>query len=122
MALGTITNVAVDPHSTLQAFPISFGDLKLTVTTVVGDSAYPSPGGTALTGQQLGLPVGQVLAAFCSVAGSASNNTATSATYNTSTGKLQMWANTDAAGCPLAEVANAVNVSGITVTVFAIGY
>ena len=122
MALGTITNVAVDPHSSTQAIPLISGDLRATVTTIVGDSSYPSPGGTALTGLQLGLPVGVVMFAICTVTGSASNNTAVSASYNTSTGKLQMWSVTDSAGGPLAETANATNLSGLTITVVAFGY
>ena len=120
MALGTITNVAIDPHSSSQAIP-AVADIKITVTTVVGDSSYPT-GGTAITGAQLGLPTGTVLFTICSVTGSASNNTAAEASYNTATGKLQMWSLTDSAGCPLAETANATNVSGITVTIVAWGY
>lgn len=115
MALGTITNLAVDPHSA-SAQPLGAGDLRITVSTVVGDSSYPT-GGTALTGAQLGLPVGQVQFAICSVTGSASNNAAVAASYNTATGKLQCWS-----GTTLAETASTTNLSGLTVTVVAFGY
>lgn len=114
MALGTITNLTVDPHSSSQAVPIALGDVRLTVTTVVGDSSYPT-GGTALTAAQLGLSV--VLFAICSVTGSASNNAAIHSSYNIATGKLQMWS-----GATLAETANTTNVSGLTITVLAFGY
>jgi hypothetical protein len=113
MALGAITAVAVDPHNS-QASPVAAGDFKFTVTTVVGDSSYPT-GGTALTAAQLGLT--QVAFAICTVTGSASNNAAVAASYNTSTGKLQMWS-----GTTLAETASTTNVSGLTVTVIAFGY
>jgi hypothetical protein len=119
MALGTITNLAADPHSASQALPMTLGDIKLTITTVVGDSSYPT-GGTALTPLQLGLTT--VITAFCTVTGSASNNTAIGASYNTSTGKLQTWASTGTSPVGLAETANATNLSGLTITVFAFGY
>lgn len=120
MALGTITNVAADPHGLTNAF--AFGDFKVTVTTVVGDSSYPT-GGTALTGKQLGLPVGQVLFTIDQiVASSGSNDSAIAAKYNTSTGNLQMFSGTDGAGVPFAETANTTNVSGLTVQIVAFGY
>lgn len=126
MALGTITNLAVDPHSTSQSIPLAVGDVKITVSTVVGDSAY-SAGGTALSGLQLGLPMNTVLFAICFVsnapanAGSLTNALATSATYNVATGKLQMWA---AAGTtPNLGLNEATgNLSALTVTVVAFGY
>ena len=119
MALGTITQLAVDPHSGSQVVPIAVGDVKLTLTTVVGDSAYAT-GGTALSPSQLGLST--VLFAVCTVAGSASNNGAVTAQYNLSTGKLQMFAGAGTTpNIGLAEP-NSVNLSGLTVTVLAIGY
>lgn len=118
MALGTITQLGVDPH-TSSPVPVMVGDLSVTVTTVVGDGAYAA-GGTALTPQQLGLK-NTVAFAICTVAGSASNNGAIAASYNTSTGKLQMWASTGTSPVGLAE-AGAVNLSGVTITVVAFGY
>jgi hypothetical protein len=76
MAVGTITNVAIDPHSA-SALPTSIGDLKLTVTTVVGSGSYTT-GGDALTPANLGL--GTVLFASTTlVASSGSNCSAVSA-------------------------------------------
>ncbi len=118
MALGTITPVMADPHSSTQSIPISVGDLKMTVTTVVGDAAYAS-GGTVLSAASLGLAT--VLHTVCTVAGSAANNGAVAASYNLSTGKLQMWASTGTSPVGLAE-AGSVNLSGVTVTVTAFGY
>ena len=116
MALGTITNISLAQGGVAD----SVGSVKMTVSTVVGDSAY-SAGGTTLTGQQLGLPNGVVIAATCQVSGSASNNGAISASYNLSTGKLQMWASTGTSPVGLVE-AGSVNLSGITVTIVAFGY
>ena len=117
MALGTITNVIADPHSNTQAVPIRIGDVSVTVTTVVGDGNYPT-GGTALTAAQLGLS-STVLFAVCTVAGSAANNGGSNATYNLSTGKLQVFVLTTGA---LAEVVNTGNLSGLTITIVAFGY
>lgn len=116
MALGTITRVKVDPHGVTA--PIAAGDIKITVTTVVGDSAYAT-GGTALTAAQLGLK--KVTHTICKVTGSASNNGAVEASYNLSTGKLQMWATSGTSPVGLVE-AGSVNLSGITVTITAFGY
>lgn len=114
MALGTITQLGVDPH-TASAVPVNgLGDFRVTVTTVVGDSSYPT-GGTALSAQQLGL-LNTVSFALCFVTGSAANNAAIAASYNTSTGKLQMWS-----GTTLAETAAATNLSGLTITIVAFG-
>lgn len=118
MALGTITNLTIDPHLS-QASSVALGDVKATVTTVVGDSAYAT-GGTALTPAQLGLTT--VLFALCSVVGSASNNGAVGATYNLSTGKLQCWAGAGTTPNIGSAEPNSVNLSGLTITVFAVGY
>jgi hypothetical protein len=54
MALGTITQVAIDPHSQQGGIPIAVGDVKFTCTNVVGDGAYGA-GGSTVTAAQLGL-------------------------------------------------------------------
>jgi hypothetical protein len=119
MAVGTITNVAIDPHSA-SALPTSIGDLKLTVTTVVGSGSYTT-GGDALTPANLGL--GTVLFASTTlVASSGSNCSAVSAAYSVSTSKLQCFSAADSAGAPVSETANGVNVSGLTFQVVAFGY
>jgi len=122
MALGTITNIPLAQGGVADAL----GSVKMTVTTVVGDGAY-SAGGTALTGQQLGLPNGVVLATVCSVsnavanAGSQTNALASNAFYNTSTGKLQMYAG--AGTTPNFGLNEATgNLSATTVTIIAFGY
>lgn len=117
MALGTITQVTNDPHGL--NVPVVLGDLKVTVSTVVGDGAYAS-GGTALTAAQLGLP-SKILFTVCTVAGSAANNGAIQASYNTSTGKLQCWASSGTSPVGLVE-AGSVNLSGLTITVVAFGF
>ena len=116
MALGTITQLT-DQFGGLN-YPVNLGALKVTVSTVVGDSAYAT-GGTALSAAQLGLST-LVFAVVVAVAGSASNNTAVEATYNNATGKLQMWATTGTSPVGLAEP-NSVNLSGITATILAFG-
>lgn len=125
MALGTITQLNLSPAlSAAEPGAVNLGDLKATLTTVVADSAY-SAGGTALSAAQLGLNV--VLFASCEVtgapanAGSQTNALAYDASYNQSTGKLQMWA---AAGTTpnIGKNEATGNLSALTVTVFAIGY
>jgi hypothetical protein len=119
MAFGTITQLTDLPQGT--NLPANLGALKYTVTTIVGDGAYAT-GGTALSASQLGL---NTLVAVLStqVAGGASNNGAVTATYNYSTGKLQMWAGAGTTpNIGLAEAANAGNLSGLTITVVAVGY
>lgn len=118
MALGTITRVALDPH-TSQTVPVAMGDLKMTLTTIVGDSAYAT-GGTAVTAAQLGLGTLKY-AVVVGLSGSASNNGAVQATFNNSTGKLQMWASSGTSPVGLVE-AGSVNLSGLTVTIQAWGY
>ena len=124
MALGTITQLSANPITPNAAG--DFGNLRVAACTVVGDSAY-SAGGTALSGQAIGLPIGQVSFAICFIssapanAGSQTNALAATATYNVSTGKLQMWA---AAGTtPNLGLNEATgNLSALTVTVIAFGY
>lgn len=117
MALGTITQLTDSTQGTNG--PVVPGALKQTISTVVGDSAYAT-GGTALSASQLGLST-VVFAYVASVAGSASNNGAVQATYNTATGKLQCWATSGTSPVGLVE-AGSVNLSGLTVTIVAFGY
>ena len=117
MALGTITNVVVNPHSSTQVVPIAIADVKMTITTVQGESSYVT-GGDTLTASQLGFlgPSAVLLyAAVISTAGSAANSTGSVGYFNTSTGKLQSFVG---AGT---EVAATTNVSGNTYTILAFG-
>ena len=114
MALGTITGLALDNQHNASAVKVAVGDQFLTVTTVVGDSSYPT-NGSSLTPANLGLA--GVNFAICSVTGSASNNAAIHASYDIANQKLKMWS-----GTTLAETANSTNVSGLTITVLAFGY
>lgn len=117
MALGAITAVPVDPHNS-QSSPVAVGDVKLTVTNIVGDGSYAT-GGSAVTPQQLGLTT--VLATQSeAIATTGSNNAASSFYYNTATGKLQCFT-TGATGA-FNEVGAAVNLSGLTIQVLAFGY
>lgn len=114
MALGTITQVAVDPHSSTQVIPVAVGDLKMTITTVVGDGSYPT-GGTSLTPAQLGLS--NVVFANVGISASAGSVTSFSeASYNTGTQKLQVFANTGA------EVTATTSLSNLTFSIQAFGY
>ena len=120
MALGTITAVAIDPHSS-QAGPVVFGDLKFTVTNVVGDGAYAT-GGTKITAAQLGLsqvlaadvqivtPIVGVIAAYAVVNGDGSVNLKTYGGSGTSP------------NIGLAEATGTANQSGLTVQIQAMGY
>ena len=118
MAVGTITRVTADPHGNFA--PTVIGDLKLTVTNVVGSASYTT-GGDALTAANLGL--GTVLVAWVqTIASSGSNCSADSACYNVASGTLQCFSSADSAGNPLSETASTTNVSGLTFQVFALGY
>ena len=117
MAVGTITRKAVDPHGVRT---MSIGDIKVTLTTVVGSGSYTT-GGDSLTYKQLGL--NNVLYAFCFItASSGSNCSADSAAYDAPNKKLMMFSSADSAGNPLSETASTTNVSGLTVTIIAFGY
>jgi hypothetical protein len=94
---------------------VAIGDLKVTVTNVVGDSSYPT-GGSAITAQQLGLPTTVLFSQTEVAASSGTNCASTGSAYNSSTGKLVCFANTGV------EVANATNLSGITWQIIAFGY
>lgn len=117
MALGTIAPVPIDPHNQ-QGSPVAFGDLKMTVTNVTGDSAYPT-GGSPVTPQQLGLST--VFAGQAEVyASTGANATSTAASLVVAAGggsaNLKCFTNANA------EVANATNVSGVTWQIIAFGY
>ena len=116
MALGAITQVQADPHA--PNVPSVAGDLKCTVTNIVGDSAYAT-GGSAVTPAQLGLST-VLFTQSEAIATTGANNGASSFYYNTSTGKLQCFT-TGATGA-FNEVAGAVNLSGLTIQVLAFGY
>lgn len=118
MALGTITQVPVDPHTASSgAFPLAFGDVKCVVVNVVGDSSYAA-GGSALTPQQLGLST-ILFSQAEAIATTGSNNGASSFYYNTATGKLQCFT-TGATGA--FNECGSVNLSGLTIQILAFGY
>ena len=117
MAVGTITRKAVDPHGVTVA---SIGDLKITLSTVVGGTSYTT-GGDAVTAANLGLS--RVLFSVTAItAATGTNSAVTSVSYIASTGKLQMFSTDGGAPDILSEVASTQNVSGITVTITAFGY
>lgn len=112
MAVGTITRVTVDPHGTVN--PLVVGDLKMTVTTVVGSASYTT-GGDAVTAANLGL--GTVLHTITTLTGGgASHAGAVNAEYIISSGLLQCWTSASA------EVASSADLSGLTFTITAFGY
>ena len=118
MALGAVTQVAIDPHSE-SPVPVSFGSLKMTVTKVVGEASYTS-GGAPITAQQLGLSY--VIAAQAEVFSS----TGTNATSNSMAVVLPSGggysANLKCFSSANAEIASTTNVSGVTWQIFAWGY
>lgn len=121
MALGTITSLQLVPQAqgTAGGTPVSIGDLRMSVITVVGDSAYSS-GGTTIAASSFGF-TNLLVAAVLSVRGSASNNGAVQADFNNTTGKLQMFATSGTSPVGLVE-AGSVNLSGVTVTLIGFGY
>lgn len=125
MAIGTITQLNLNPQLTAAEGQggIDYGPLLARLVTVVGDSSYPT-GGTSLSGSQLGFGSEGVVMSVqvIGLQGSASNNGAIQANWNNSTGKLQMFASFGTSPVGLVEVANAVNLSGLTVTLLVLGY
>jgi hypothetical protein len=119
MAVGTITQLALSNQETGQQVPVFIGNQKVGACTVVGSSSYTT-GGDTLALSNFGL-VGLNFAIVFISASSGSNNAAVSAQY-LSTGKLQCFSATDAAGCPVAETSSTTNLSGLTFTVIAFGY
>lgn len=119
MAVGTVTRVAVDPKGITA--PISLGDIKMTVTTVVGASSYTT-GGDSLTYSQLGLKNAVTFALVFISASSGSNCSADSAQYDATNQKLMCFSSADSAGNPLSETSSTTNLSGLTFTVVAFGY
>ena len=120
MALGTITPIAIDPHSQQGGIPVAVGDLKMTVTNVVPSAGadYPT-GGVPITPAQLNLSA--VFAAQAEIAASTGTNaTATACSVlvsnNGGTVNLKMFSNANA------EIANGTNLSGVTFQIIAFGY
>ena len=114
MALGTISQVPTSPNN---SNPSVHGNLKCTVTNIVGDSAYAA-GGSTVTPQQLGLS-NVLFTQAEAIATTGSNNGASSFYYNTATGKLQCFT-TGATGA--FNECGSVNLSGLTIQVMAFGY
>lgn len=117
MALGTVTQQVIDPHLA-QASSVAIGDVKMTVTNVVGEASYTT-GGPVITAAQLGLNT--ILFAQAEIlAGSGANATSNSMSVVIQAGggsaKLQCWSNAQA------EITSATNVSGVTWQIIAFGY
>ena len=120
MALGTITPVTIDPHSSTQQIPVALGDLKMTITNVVPSAgADYTTGGVAITPAQLGLNfvVGGQAEIYASTG---TNATGTACSVLVSNGganvNLKFFTSSNA------EVAAATNLSGETVQIIAFGY
>ena len=117
MAVGTITRKSVDPHGVSTS---SIGDIKITLSTVVGGTSYTT-GGDALTAANLGLT--KVLFAIPLItAATGTNSAVTSAVYDVTNSKLLFYSSDGSAPDILAQVASTQNVSGVTVTILAFGY
>jgi hypothetical protein len=118
MALGTVTQVGIDPH-TSQAVPVAIGDLRLSVTNVVGEASYTT-GGPTLTAQQLGFNSTVVAAQAEVLASTGTNATSTAMSPVVAAGggsvNLKCFTNANA------EVASTTNVSGVTWQIIAFGY
>lgn len=118
MALGTVTAVAIDPHSQ-SPIPVVLGDLKMSVTTVVGEASYTT-GGPSITAAQLGFPSG-IVAAQAEISASTGTN-ATSVAMSVVVAASQASANLKCFTSANAEVASTTNVSGVTWQIIAFGY
>ena|SRR6185312_10154157 len=117
MALGTVTQQVIDPHLT-QASSVAVGDVRLTVTNVVGEASYTT-GGPVVTAAQLGLNT--ILFAQAEIlTGSGANATSNAMSVIIQPGggsaKLQCWSNAQA------EIVSTTNVSGVTWQILALGY
>jgi hypothetical protein len=111
MAVGTITNQAYSSHGQVRP---SIGDMKMSVTNVVGSASYTT-GGDTLTPANLSLNT--VLHTIVTpTLGSASNAGAVNGSYNIANQTLQCWTSASA------EVASTTNLSGLTFTITAFGY
>lgn len=115
MALTAVTPVNINPAGGAGvAAPL--GNQSFSITQVQCDSSYPT-GGWSLPITSLSGLRNAVLAAWCEiVTTTGSNCAAANFTYNKATQKLQAFTSVGV------EVASAVNLSGLTVQVFAIGY
>lgn len=117
MALGAVTQVAVDPHNS-QAGAIVIGDVKMSVINVVGEASYTT-GGPSITAAQFGF-TSTILAAQAEVLASTGTNatsTAMSPVVATGGGTANLKCFTNAN----AEVATTTNVSGVTWQIIAFG-
>jgi hypothetical protein len=117
MALGAVTAVAIDPHNS-DANGVAVGDLKMTVTKIVGEASYTT-GGPSITAQQLGFN-STVFAAQAEVFASTGSN-ATSAVMSVvpaaggGSANLLCFTNANV------QIASTTNVSGITWQIIAFG-
>lgn len=119
MALGVVTQTALDPYSSTQTGPTVVGDLRMAVVNVVGEASYTT-GGPVITAQQLGFPSAVVAGQAEIVASTGSNATSTAMSVVIQPGngsaKLQCWTNANV------EIGSTVNVSGITWQIVVFGY
>lgn len=118
MALGVVTQTAIDPH-TQSAVPVTIGDLRLSVITVVGEASYTT-GGPVITAQQFGFSTA-IMAGQAEIgASTGSNGTSTTMAVVVQAGfgsaKLQCFTSVGV------EIGSTVNVSGITWQIIAFGY
>jgi hypothetical protein len=92
--------------------------VRLASITITPDNSYPS-GGYPVPPSAFGLSAFAAPPSLM-VSGSASNNGAVQASYNSATGKVQCWATSGTSPVGLVE-AGAVNLTGIAITAHAIG-
>lgn len=122
MAIGTITPVPITPQSGTQATPNVMGDLKATVTNAVGAASYTT-GGDAITAAQLGLR--RVVCADVQIQASTGTNAgaicATAVIQGNGSVLLKCFATSGTSPVGVTEVAGAVNLSGITWQIQAMG-
>jgi hypothetical protein len=122
MALGATTPVAIDPHSSTQAIPISLGDIKFTATNVVGEASYTT-GGVSIPAATLGLL--QVLAADVQIQAATGTNSGSIAAAALVQGdgsvKLKCFVTSGTSPVQVTEAAGAANLSGLTFQIQAMG-
>lgn len=122
MALGTLTQLNLNPAlSAAEPGEEVFGGLRVRSYQFAAESSYVV-GGTSLSAAALGFP-NAVLAVLVQIVGSSgANDGAVEASYNLSTGKVQMFVTSGTSPVGLQEAAAAANLSGLTLQVIAFGY
>jgi hypothetical protein len=121
MALGAITPQVCNHLGTTD--PAVIGDLKSSITNVVGDGAY-SAGGSTITAQQLGFS-STIVSADCQVVVGIAGVITATALIQTGSGSVKLKTFGGTGSTPnigLVEATGTANQSGATFQIQALGY